>query len=101
MRRLRVAYVLSSFPVPSETFALSDILALRQGDWKYIPANAKGMTTGTGGADASDARFAPARLVEPQLFNLATDPDEKTNIIKEHPAKAAGLQQRLNDIQAP
>ena len=80
---------------------ISDILALRQGDWKYIPANAKGMTTGTGGADASDARFAPARLVEPQLFNLSTDPDEKTNIIKEHPAKAAGLQQRLNDIQAP
>lgn len=79
---------------------ISDTLALRQGDWKYIPANAKGKAYGIGkGADPSEARFTPNRIVEPLLFDLATDPDEKTNVISQHPDKAAEMQKRLDEIK--
>jgi arylsulfatase A-like enzyme len=73
-------------------------LALRQGDWKYIPA-----TTGAGGmgsgANASDERFAAATIPEPLLFNLATDPNETTNVIAQHPKKARELARQLQTIK--
>jgi arylsulfatase A-like enzyme len=79
---------------------VSDKLALRAGDWKFIPANASGKTTGIGrGADASDSRFAANRIAQPLLFNLATDPDEKTNVFATFPDKAAELQKRLAVIK--
>jgi arylsulfatase A-like enzyme len=55
-------------------------LALRQGDWKYIPATAGPGGMGSG-ANAADARFAAAIIPEPLLFNLAKDPNEVTNVI--------------------
>ncbi|MDI1318710.1 MAG: sulfatase-like hydrolase/transferase [bacterium] len=79
---------------------ISDSLALRQGHWKFIPANVKGQATGTGGADPSEARFTPGRITEPLLFDLATDPDETTNVIKQHPEVAAKLRLRLEAIKA-
>lgn len=80
---------------------ISDTLALRQGDWKYIPANATGKVHGMGhGADPSEARFAPSHIVKPLLFNLATDPDEKTNVISEHPDKAEEMAKTLTAIKA-
>ena len=76
-------------------------LAIRQGDWKYFPATAKGAVGGTGsGSDASDPRFAAAIIPEPLLFNLATDPGEKNNIIAQHPEKAEELAARLKSIVA-
>jgi arylsulfatase A-like enzyme len=80
---------------------VSDTLALRSGDWKYIPANAKGKPGGMGqGADPSEARFTANRITEPLLFNLADDPNERSNVIEKHPEKAAELQKRLEAIQA-
>lgn len=79
---------------------VSDTLALRQGDWKYIPANTKGKATGMGkGADPSEARFTANRISEPLLFNLANDPDEKTNVFAQYPKQAAELQKRLVAIK--
>ncbi len=79
---------------------LSDTLALRLGDWKYIPLNANIKATGMGkGADGSENRFAANHITKPMLFNLATDPGEKTNLISKFPAKAAELQQRLEVIK--
>ena len=79
---------------------ISDELALRWGDWKYIPANVKKTARGMGGgANPKDTRFAEAHIVEPMLFDLATDPNEKTNIIAEHPGEAAKMQQRLDAIK--
>ncbi len=81
---------------------LSNTLALRQGDWKFIPANATAATSGMGsGANPSDARFADNRIVEPLLFNLATDPGERTNVIARHPEVAAQLRARLQALTAP
>lgn len=74
-------------------------LALRQGDWKYIPATEA--TAGIGsGANAADPRFAAANITEPLLFDLATDPNEENNIIAKHPDKAAELAARLQGIVA-
>jgi arylsulfatase A-like enzyme len=79
---------------------ISDTLALRAGDWKYIPANAKGRAAGIGqGANPSDARFTANRLEAAQLFNLAVDPHERTNVLKLHPKQAAQLRDRLAAIQ--
>jgi arylsulfatase A-like enzyme len=79
---------------------ISDTLALRQGDWKYIPASAERKPAGLGnGANPSDARFAANRVVEPLLFNLADDPNETTNVIQQHPKQAAALRDRLESIK--
>lgn len=79
---------------------ISDTLALRQGDWKFIPANAKGRAAGMGhGADPSDARFTANRLEAAQLFNLAVDPHERTNVIRLYPKQAAQCRDRLAAIQ--
>ena len=79
---------------------ISDALALRQGDWKYIPANAKGEASGMGrGAKATDTRFVESRISEPLLFNLATDPAEKTNVIEQFSEKAEEMQIRLDGIR--
>ena len=79
---------------------ISDTLALRLGNWKFIPANTHAKTGGMGrGADATDKRFAANHITKPMLFNLATDPGERTNLFANYPAKAAELQQRLNAIK--
>jgi arylsulfatase A-like enzyme len=79
---------------------ISGALALRQGDWKYIPANAKGEASGMGrGANPHDTRFEQSRITEPLLFNLAKDPAETTNVIRDHPKTAAQLAARLEKIK--
>jgi arylsulfatase A-like enzyme len=76
-------------------------LALRQGDWKYIPATEKMKPGGMGsGANAADPRFAAANIPEPLLFDLSTDPNETKNVITSHPKKAAELAKELNTIIA-
>ena len=74
-------------------------LALRQGNWKYIPATATDAAGGAGsGANASDARFAAANIPEPLLFELATDPKEECNLLPQHSVKAAEMAKRLESI---
>jgi arylsulfatase len=78
---------------------IGNVLALREGDWKYIPAN-RDTATGIGrGADPRDQRFAPARVEEDLLFNLAEDPGETTNLAATHPEKLAELRARLAAIR--
>lgn len=81
---------------------IADSLAIRVGDWKYIPANPRPGAAGIGsGANPSDPRFADRFIGEPLLFNLAEDPGETRNVIGQHPAKAAELADRLRDISRP
>jgi arylsulfatase A-like enzyme len=72
-------------------------LALRWGDWKYIPATRVAGGMGSG-ANAADERFAAANIPEPLLFNLADDPNETTNVIAVHLDKAKELAERLEAI---
>ncbi len=79
---------------------ISDTLALRWGDWKFIPANGSAKAGGMGkGAAASDSRFAANHITKPLLFDLATDPGEKTNLFAKYPEKAAELRKRLDAIK--
>jgi arylsulfatase A-like enzyme len=57
-------------------------LAIRSGDWKLIP--------GSGKKDGPGA----------QLFNLAKDPEEKENLVRQHPDKVAELRRQLAEIRA-
>ena len=80
---------------------IGDALAIRQGNWKYIPATTKESASGIGsGANASDARFAASNISEPMLFNLTTDPNEQCNIFAMHPDKASELARQLEFIIA-
>jgi hypothetical protein len=75
---------------------ISGAFAIRQGDWKFIPANANAVASGMGsGADPNDPRFAAAIIREPLLFNLSNDPDETTNVIARFPDKAKELGNRF------
>ena len=79
---------------------IGNTLALRSGDWKYIPANPD-TATGIGrGANPNDTRFAEARIPEALLFNLADDPGETKNLAKSHPEKLAELAAELATIRA-
>jgi len=79
---------------------VSDMLALRAGDWKFIPANAVVNPAGMGrGANASDARFAANHITKPMLFNLATDPGERTNLFARYPAKVVEMRNQLAAIK--
>jgi arylsulfatase A-like enzyme len=72
-------------------------LALRQGDWKFIPATAGAAGMGSG-ANAGDARFAAAAIPEPLLFNLGDDPNELTDVFVKYPDKAAEMAEQLKAI---
>jgi arylsulfatase A-like enzyme len=79
---------------------ISGTLALRQGDWKFIPATPGTEASGMGsGADPKDKRFVESRIPEPLLFNLKTDPGETRNLAKEMPERAAAMNDRLGTIQ--
>ena len=73
-------------------------LAIRKGDWKYIPASSGAGGMGSG-ANAADERFAAATIPSPMLFNLAVDPNEEENIIEKNPEKAAELAKELETIK--
>ena len=65
--------------------------ALRSDNWKFIPATqppkAKAAANGAGPTD--------------QLFNLASDLAEATNLATEQPERARQMQSRLREIMAP
>ena len=61
------------------------MLAIREGPWKLIDSQA--------GEDAEPG--AP-----PQLYNLAEDPGEKTDVYSQHREIADGLQQLLHKIKS-
>ena len=60
-------------------------LALRQGDWKYIPAPK---------VNKNKKKTKPA-----QLYNLEKDPSEQDNVATKHPEKAEAMDQLLEKLQ--
>ncbi|MEK7952488.1 sulfatase family protein [Luteolibacter soli] len=67
-------------------------LAIRAGDWKFIPPGQ--------GAKRSEATNTELGN-EPtgQLYDLSTDPGEKTNLASEHPDKVTELKAKLEAVR--
>jgi arylsulfatase A-like enzyme len=81
---------------------ISGSMAIRQGQWKYIPPNTGNAAMGAGsGANPNDPRFAAAIIRQPLLFNLAQDPGETNNLAAQYPDKVLQLAHRLKSIEGP
>ncbi|HUT88997.1 MAG TPA: sulfatase-like hydrolase/transferase [Thermoguttaceae bacterium] len=91
-------------------------LALRQGNWVYLPKQGScGMTVqsppgplwgrpygklGLANSDVDDAGRVKPDAPPVQLYNLATDPGQATNLAASEPQRAAAMQQRLAELIA-
>ncbi len=67
-------------------------LAIRVGDWKYIPA-------GPGPKVSQWTNTELGNDPEDQLYHLSKDPGEQTNLAKEHPGKIRELAAKLAEIK--
>jgi arylsulfatase A-like enzyme len=67
------------------------IHALRDGEWKYIDD--------TPPDRLPDNRLKQLAGFEPQLYNLANDPGEMTNLYNEYPELVKKLLEKLNGIR--
>ena len=77
--------------------AVGGMFAIQQGPWKYI----KGQTSGGFGSKAQRRKLLKANPnhAAGQLYNLANDPSETTNLFIENPEKVAHLQALLKRYQ--
>jgi len=84
--RSTLAAFLGSDPVGQE-YMIEEAggLALRQGDWKYIPAPKSGK---------KKKKTKPA-----ELYNLADDPGEQKNVASKHPEKAESMNELLEKLR--
>ncbi|MCR9293263.1 MAG: arylsulfatase [bacterium] len=72
--------------------SISGVFAIRQGNWKLC------LSGGSGGWSAPKENEAKKQGLPPmQLFNLAEDPGETTNLVNENPQQAQALLQLLAD----
>lgn len=66
--------------------------AIRMGDWKYIPP---------GNVRDKLGPWSRAKIEAPgHLYNLKTDPNERTNLAAKHPEKLAELRAKLEEVKA-
>ena len=70
--------------------------ALRDGNWKLIPAIPKSKK----GGFLEDKGIEGGRMNAPQLFDLSEDPGEQINLASEHPERVEAMQDRIEQIIA-
>jgi len=73
------------------TADVNGMQAIRIGDWKYID--------GTPPMNLPENRLNQIKAFEPQLYNLADDPGEKTNLFDERPDMVKKLSKELERIR--
>ncbi|MGJ8698113.1 MAG: sulfatase family protein [Verrucomicrobiaceae bacterium] len=84
-----------------QTFAMK--LAIRQGDWKYIDHQGSGGNNYNTKNEWSMGQYALPNTdpdAPGQLYNLATDPGETTNLYSKHPDIVAKLKNLLEESKA-
>src|SRR6185437_1505609 len=65
---------------------------MRNGKWKFINS------LGSGGFSTPSKEAPAPGAPAVQLYDLAADPSESTNLAATHPEKAAAYQRQLNDL---
>ena len=76
------------------TMAANRTLSLQSGQWKYIePSN--------GVAIISTVNIETGYLATPQLYDLAADPGETTNLYSSRPAEAERMASKLAELRMP
>ncbi len=81
---------------------ISNTLALRAGDWKFIPASPNQQVSGMGsGANPADKRWGDSIVREDALYDLAADPAEHVNVAAKYPDTVSALRARLEKIKRP
>ena len=81
---------------------ISNTLALRAGDWKFIPKSPQQEVTGMGsGANPADKRWGDSIVRADALYNLADDPAEQVNLAASLTAKTNAMRDRLDEIKRP
>ncbi|MBL9186632.1 MAG: arylsulfatase [Opitutaceae bacterium] len=81
---------------------ISNTLALRAGDWKFIPASPQQQVSGMGsGANPSDKRWGESIVREDALYHLTNDPAEQVNVAAKYPDTVSALRARLEKIKRP
>ena len=102
LNQLRVLTGQPGGPVRTEIVqqGISNTLALRSGNWKFIPKSPQQQVSGMGsGANTTDTRWVESVVREDALYDLAADPGEKINVIAQHADRAAALRARLEEIK--
>jgi arylsulfatase A-like enzyme len=70
----------------------ASVLSVRQGPWKYIePGNGPKLNNNTGTEMGNDP--------QPQLYHLANDPGERSNLAREQPEKLRELEALLKRVR--
>jgi arylsulfatase A-like enzyme len=70
--------------------------SIREGDWSLVPGHGRKSAKARNEAEGGDSEI----LAGDQLYNLAKDPGQKTNVIAANPAIAARLKDRLEATKA-
>jgi arylsulfatase A-like enzyme len=79
---------------------ISNTLALRARDWKFIPKSPQQEVSGMGsGANPADKRWGESIVREDELYDLAADPAEQVNVASKFPNQVAALRLRLKEIK--
>lgn len=66
-------------------------LGIRMGDWKLLRCETQKQSN-------VELRLVPTDVPVWQLYNLATDPQERTNVIDDHPEEAQRLKEQLQTV---
>ena len=70
----------------------NELWAIRQGDWKmYFPHSYNSLNGRSGGKDGLPMDYERMTLDKPELYNLATDRSESTDVYDDHPEVVATL----------
>ncbi len=91
----------SAAPAPYAIYWLDDLQAVVSADgrWKlhfpHVYTSMEGQATATGGMPVPYRRDS----IGLSLFDLSTDPGERTNLLGEHPAVAAGLTEFADSLR--
>ncbi|HRE80661.1 MAG TPA: sulfatase-like hydrolase/transferase, partial [Opitutaceae bacterium] len=78
---------------------IGNVLALRWGDWKFLPANARVDTAIRQERDPRDQRFVQAEVKQDELYQLDKDPAETKNIAPAYPNVVTALRRLLEELR--